>query len=243
MISNLKEILKFGIRGARFSQVRKNVLSVNSIDEVKKAYGWKLSGELSREDINDFDFLEDLNQRRIRDAEVLSTAMRNINGKAALEIGTSTGMATALMAYNAPLSKIYTINIPPEEIISGEGGKNTTIALEKEKIGYVFRQKGFTNIEQIYANTLNWIPNIETVDVAFIDGCHDTDFVVNDTIKCLKVMKPGSYILWHDFNPDLVENYNWIGDVCLGVEKLYRMGVLKNRTLHLKDSWIGIYRV
>ncbi|MNL03278.1 hypothetical protein D3C87_1238090 [compost metagenome] len=56
-------------------------------------------------------------------------------------------------------------------------------------------------------------------------------------------MKPGSIILWHDFNPDLKDKFGWINDVCYGVEKLYKMGVLKNKVYHLKDSWIGIYQV
>jgi predicted O-methyltransferase YrrM len=169
--------------------------------------------------------------------------MRNANPKTALEIGTSTGLATVLMAVNAPNARIFTVNISPEEIASGEGGKLTTIALEREKIGIEYRDRGLTNVTQIYANTAKWEPDIDRIDVAFIDGSHDTDFVVNDTEKVLRHMGSGSFVLWHDFNLELVDKYAWIRSVCLGVEKLYERGLLSGRVFHVRDSWTGVYRV
>lgn len=79
--------------------------------------------------------------------------------------------------------------------------------------------------------------------MAFIDGSHDTEFVYNDTVKMLKEMKPGSFVLWHDFNLELAIKYHWIRSVCLGVEKLYREGHIKGRIFHLRNSWVGIYKV
>jgi predicted O-methyltransferase YrrM len=187
--------------------------------------------------------LEDVNERRIRDAESIGVVMANSNPHVALEIGTSTGHTTALMANNAPQATIHTMNIPPEEILSGEGGKYTTIALEREKIGIYFRERNMKNIVQILCNSAKWEPNIGNIDVAFIDGSHDTDFVYNDTVKILSSMKPGSFILWHDFNPELTKKYNWIHTVCAGVEKLYANGKLNGRIYHIRDSWVGIYRV
>lgn len=137
----------------------------------------------------------------------------------------------------------FTVNIPPEEIVSGEGGKLTTVALEREKIGIAYRERNLGNITQIYANTAKWEPAIGDIDIAYIDGCHDTEFVYNDTHKILKYMKPGGFILWHDFNLELVKKYHWINSVCLGVEKLYRDGLINGRILHIRDSWVGIYRV
>ena len=175
--------------------------------------------------------------------EGLATVMRNVNPKVALEIGTASGKATVLMSVNAPDPRIYTVNIPPEEIASGEGGKLTTVALEREKIGIAYRQRNLTNITQIFANTAKWEPDIGTIDVAFIDGSHDTEFVINDTLKILRYMHSGSFIIWHDFNLSLVNNYNWINSVCLGVENLFAKGVLNGRIFHIRDSWMGIYRV
>lgn len=143
---------------------------------------------------------------------------------------------------NALDVEVYVVNVPPEEMASGEGGELTTIALEREKIGLAYRENKLANITQIYANTAYWEPNIGSIDAVFIDGCHNREFVYNDIHKVLKYMKPGSFILWHDFNLELATKYDWIHSVCLGVEMLYRDGLLNGRIFNIRDSWVGIYR-
>ncbi len=220
-----------------------SVIELNNFEELKKVFRWEKDPVLDRPDIYDFDYVEDVNERRIRDAESLATVMRNTNPSVALEIGTANGMATVLMSANAPDSKIYTVNIPLEEILAGKGGKLTTVAMEREQIGLAFRDRNLVNITQIYADTATWEPNIGTIDVAYIDGCHDTEFIYNDTRKILKHMKPGGFILWHDFNPGLAKKFGWINSVCLGVEKLCRDGLIRGRIFLIRDSWVGIYKV
>ena len=220
-----------------------NVIELNNYSELNKIFSFKDGPILERADIYDFDYILDVNERRIRDAESLGTMIRNSRSKIILEIGTSNGMGTVLIAANAPEAQIFTINIPPEEILNGEGGKLTTIAIEKEEIGIEYKKRSLKNINQIYANTATWQPDIGEIDIAYIDGCHDTEFVYNDTKKILPFMKKGGFILWHDFNLDLVKKYTWINSVCLGVEKLYKEGLLNGRIYHIKDSWVGIYKV
>jgi predicted O-methyltransferase YrrM len=225
----------------QFPHLTSNVLEVRNLEFLKKAMGWIKSPILEDEHIHVFQYLEDLNDRRVRDAETLGAACCNGEPEILLEIGTSHGRTTALMARNAPTGMVYTVNIPPEEI--AEGGTNVTFAPSRDDIGKYYREKGFTNIRQIFANTKSWEPDFGPINVAFIDGCHDADFVYNDTRKILKKCRPGSLILWHDFAPELMGVYHWIGDVCRGVERLYVEGVISGRILHLQDSWIGIYRV
>jgi predicted O-methyltransferase YrrM len=222
--------------------LERSVIELNSTAELMKLFGWKDEPRLERPDMHEFESVTDVNERRVRDAEVLGAVMRNARPKVALEIGTSNGMATVQMAENAPEARIHTVNILPEEIAAGTGGELTTIAIERDKIGAAFRGRGL-NIEQIYANTATWEPNIGTIDVAFIDGCHDTEFVFNDTRKVLAHARSGSFILWHDFNPSLRRTYPWIQSVCLGVEKLYWRGLISGNVFHVRDSWIGVYRV
>ncbi len=243
MFKYIKNKLKKKLSEDEFQNLQHSVIELNNFHELKKVFGWKNDPILDRPDIYNFEYIEDVNERRIRDAESLATVMRNANPKVALEIGTSNGMGTLLISANSPNSKIYTINIPPEEIISGEGGELTTAALEREKIGIAFRERKLTNIEQIYTNTEKWEPNIGTIDVDFIDGCHDSEFVYNDTQKVLSQMKTGSFVLWHDFNLDLVKKHHWIHSVCSGVEKLYQDGLINGRIFHVRDSWVGVYRV
>ena len=232
---------KLGLRPFMF--LRESVIELNSVQELKKVFDWTLDPILDRPDLHDFDYIEDVNERRVRDAEALATVMRNARPAVAVEIGTSTGLGTVLMAANAPSARIYTINIPPEELEVGAGGKLTTVALSRDEIGKEYRRRGLSNIVQILANTATWKPDIGTIDVAFIDGAHDTRFVVNDTLKILRHMRAGGFILWHDFNLALVDQFDWIGSVCAGVEQLYRRGILRGRIFHLRDSWVGIHRI
>ncbi|MDD2366342.1 MAG: class I SAM-dependent methyltransferase [Desulfuromonadaceae bacterium] len=218
-----------------------NVLKVRNLDCLKKAMKWTESPNIEYEYLKEFEFLTDLNDRRIRDAEVLGAVCCNGNPKTLLEIGTSYGRATALMAQNASQGIVYTVNIPPEDI--SEGGKYVTFAPRIEEIGKYYRERKCTNVKQIFVNTKNWIPDLGLIDVAFIDGCHDADYVYNDTIKILANTRPGSVIMWHDFSPELVNVYDWISSVCEGVERLYADGFIKGKILHLVDSWIGLYIV
>jgi len=242
-LTTLKYKLSNRLFGGLFNKLDRNLIELNTYRDLQNIFNWSEAPILDRPDIYDFDYVEDVNDRRIRDAESLATVIRNINPKIALEIGTANGMATVLMAANAPEAEIFTVNIPPEDIHSGKGGVLTTVAMERDQIGIEFRRRNITNITQIYANTETWTPDIGAIDIVFIDGCHDTQFVYNDTRKILSHMKPGGFILWHDFNLDLAKKYDWINSVCLGVECLYRDKLLNGRIFHIRDSWVGIYQM
>jgi predicted O-methyltransferase YrrM len=208
---------------------------------MKQAMGWQHNPQLGFDYIYEYKHLTDLNARRIRDAEVIGTACRNEQAKIILEIGTGTGKTTALIASNAPDAIVYTVNILSDEI--SEGGNLVTFAPSQEEIGSYYKEKGITNIKQIFANTAHWEPDFGPVDLAFIDGCHDADFVYNDTRKILNVCRPGSLILWHDFAPPLTTVYTWLANVCQGVERLYSNKLISGPILYLQDSWVGLYRV
>jgi predicted O-methyltransferase YrrM len=197
-------------------QLEANVLEVRDLPRLKKAMGWSEDPILEGAHLHGFDYLVDLNDRRLRDAEALGVACRNGDSKLLMEIGTGLGYSTALMARNAPQARVLTVNIPPEEIATG--GKNTPFAPRREQIGSYYRELGLANVEQIYANTAVWEPPVDGIDVAFIDGCHDADFVYNDTVKILRHMRPGGVVLWHDFNPSLARVYDFriLGWGCTG---------------------------
>jgi predicted O-methyltransferase YrrM len=221
-----------------------NVIHLSSYKELHKLFKWTKEPILDETQVHLYDHVLDVNQRRLRDAESIMTVCANIGSenKTILEIGTASGITTASMAVNAPEAQVYTINIPPEEAAKGEGGRLITGAFSKDIIGSYYREKKIKNITQIYANTLSWKPDIGMIDVAFIDGCHDYEFVINDTLKLLPYIKPNGFILWHDFNPDLALKYDWIGEVCMAVDWLQSNGYLPGEIYHIKDSWVGIYQ-
>jgi hypothetical protein len=229
--------------GDEFANLRRALVELDDVEELRKVFGWKLEPVLDDPSIHEFESIEDINQRRVRDAECIGTIVRNTNPSVCLDIGTAKGHSAALMAVNAPQAQVFTVNIPPEDVHSGEGGVLTTAAFEREEIGSYYRARNFTNVEQILANTAQWEPNIGTIDVALVDGCHDMEFVYNDSRKVLANMKPGSFLLWHDFNLQLVERKTWIREVCLGVQKLLEAGLIFEPMFHVRNSWVGIYRV
>ncbi len=238
LMKNLKRSLK---PGASLRHVKANLLTARDIRTLKRAMGWVNDPVLDDDWIYRFENLTDLNDRRVRDVEVLGGACANGDPKILLEIGTAGGEGTAIMAKNAPNGTVYTVNILPEDI--AEGGKVVSYAPAKEEIGKYYRDRGLTNVVQIYANTLRWEPDFGPIDVAYIDGCHDASFVYGDTKKILAKCRPGSIILWHDFAPELIGAYPFIKDVMRGVEFLYQEKLLRGNILHLQDSFMGIYKV
>jgi hypothetical protein len=242
MLNRAKKRIKKALR-LEFRTLERMVIEVADIRELSKLFDWNCEAVLDDPRLHDFDYPEDLNMRRLHDAEVIGTVMANARPERALEIGTSEGRTTTLMAENSPGTEIHTINIPPEEIVRGEGGTLTTAAVEVDRIGAVYREHGCRNVHQILANSANWIPDLGPVGVAFIDGCHDAEFVYGDTVKALSIAEPGAFILWHDFNLRLANTYHWIHEVCMGIEELYCKRMLSGRIYHLRDSWVGLYRV
>jgi predicted O-methyltransferase YrrM len=217
------------------------VVEVRGLEQLLLAMGWQRRPVLRGEHLRAFRGIEDLHERRMRDAEVIGAACANEGRKILLEIGTGRGLTTALMAENAPHATVHTVNIPPDEIV--EGGRFTTFAPSLDEIGSYVRERQLSNVAQIFANTAQWEPDFGPLDVAFIDGCHDADFVYHDTRKVLAHCREGAVILWHDFHPGLVRVYPWIGSVAAGIDRLFRDGLLRGRVLHLQDSWVGLYRV
>lgn len=226
-------------------RVTRHTRTARSLADLKKALGWSADPLLTGDHLHGYDNELDLNDRRLRDAQVIGAACANGDPRTLLEIGTAHGQMTALMAQNAPGGIVHTVNIPPEEI--ADGGKRVTFAPSRDDIGRYYRQLGLGNVKQIFANTARWSPDFgpdnPPIDVAFIDGCHDADFVYNDTKKVLAKCRPGSIILWHDFCPPLAHAHDWIEHVCLGVDRLFRERLIRGRVLHLQDSWVGLYRV
>lgn len=241
MIFNSPSIVKFMNLMEPFRHLHANVHEVRSLEHLRTAMGWVNTPVVEGEYLYQYEYVEDLNGRRLLDAEIIGTACCNGDPKILLEIGTSFGRTTSLMSRNAPNGTVYTVNIPPEEI--QEGGNNVTFAPSRDEIGKHYREQGLRNIKQILANTKSWIPDFGPIDLAFIDGCHDAEFVYNDTRKVIERCRPGSLIMWHDFNPKLYKKFHWIEDVCCGIDRLYRDKILTGPLLYLQDSWVGLLRV
>lgn len=221
----------------------KNVYVLDSINELKKYYKFTNEYSIIENDLDTYQYIEDINSRKRLDASVLSLISANADkGSKFLDIGTYTGRSAARMAVNSPDSTIYTVNIAPNDASSG--GKLVTEILSKDEIGSFYRKHNLKNIKQVYANTRTWnIPEeISDLSLVYVDGCHDRKFVYSDTKKILDRVKIGGYILWHDFSSIYRKNHHWIHQSMLGVNDLYNESAIYGNILNVRNSWIGIWQ-
>lgn len=128
--------------------------------------------------------------------------------KAIFEFGTFNGVTTLQMALNSRDDcRIFTLNLPAS-------GAETAMALGKysrDKLLHpanagtatVFDQEPeAVKIEQLLGDsaTFDFSRFKRSVDLVFIDACHEYDYVKCDTENALKMIaKSGGVILWHDF--------------------------------------------
>ncbi len=125
------------------------------------------------------------------------------------EFGTCTGKTTYLLAVNAPAqAKIATITLAPEQrtnyIDDPRDDAASRAAALKESQFAAFYYTGTPEagkITQLFGDSkaFDETPYHRTCDLIFIDGSHAYSYVVSDTEKALKMIKPGGLILWHDY--------------------------------------------
>lgn len=137
------------------------------------------------------------------DYSILISLIRQLKPAIILELGTAHGNTVANICAESE-AQVITVNALPEQI----DGSIITYTLTKDEIGKVYRDNGYENrVTQIYENTKNlnileYIPP-KCVDLAFIDACHDAEFVVNDFLKILPALSEKAIVLFHDTNPSV----------------------------------------
>jgi predicted O-methyltransferase YrrM len=130
--------------------------------------------------------------------KIVKTARPNV----LLELGTGYGNTVANICREVGNVRVWTVNAPPEKIT----GNITTYVLNEQEIGHVYREHGFADrVTQILENTLSLdlarYFSEACVDLAIIDACHDTEYVLNDFSKVEPFVRPGGIVLFHDTAP------------------------------------------
>ena len=118
------------------------------------------------------------------------------------EIGTAHGNLTANLLRHCAGARIITVNAPRES----QSGVLVTYALTEDEIGRVYRRHGYTDrVVQLMVNSLHLDlrPHVDEggIDLAIVDGCHDTAFVLNDFDKVRPFVRSGGVVLLHDTHP------------------------------------------
>lgn len=168
------------------------------------------------------------------------TALMNISlwkkPEIILELGTAHGNTVANLCRLLPDAKIYTVNAPVEE----QSGNNVTYELTKTEIGRVYRKYGFDKqITQLFVNTLhlNLTDFFESpvLDLAIIDACHDTEYVINDFLKVRPFMRQSGIVLFHDTHPSMKGHLIGSYRACMMLrQKGYDIH-------HLAATWWGVW--
>jgi predicted O-methyltransferase YrrM len=121
-----------------------------------------------------------------------------------VELGTAYGNTVANLCRQCPDARVYTVNAPAEL----QTGKIVTFELSQDEIGRVYRAHGFSHrVTQIFENTLNLdlsrLFSEPVVDLAIVDACHDTEYVVNDFYRIVPYMGADGIVLFHDTHPSM----------------------------------------
>jgi predicted O-methyltransferase YrrM len=171
------------------------------------------------------------------DLEPLLKIIKHLQPKCVVELGTAHGNITANICRQSPHARVITVNALPEQI----SGDIITFTLLPELIGRVYRKYGYQGrVTQLYTNTKaldlsGHLPE-SSVDVAIIDACHDTPFVINDFYKVVPYIKPQGLVLLHDTHPSMEDHLAGSYRACM---YLRRRGF---DIRHLQNTWWALWQ-
>lgn len=214
------------------------IIRFQSLSEMNEFFGF-IPGWVGETDLCTYEDFTDANDRKLRDAEVLTTLAKNIDGNC-LEIGTSFGRGAYKLATNIIERNhvVFTLNSLPGKT----GGTATTHELTKNQIGSFLVERNIHNFYQYYCDSKIWVPptEVKQIALAFVDGCHDEEYVLADSRKVYALLERNGFIVWHDFNPELEHDprAGWITSCMRGVRRFCEEASI-TKVYHLKHSWIG----
>jgi hypothetical protein len=142
------------------------------------------------------------------EAWILSTLAKKSQNM--FELGTCTGKTAYLIAKNGNAdSRVYTLTLPPEEIKNYDktildDGIATHNAISESSFTKFFYSGTEVEhkINQIFCDSKNFDEKkyLNFFDLIFIDGSHAYSYIKSDTEKCMKMIKKGGTIIWHDYS-------------------------------------------
>lgn len=170
------------------------------------------------------------------DVYPLMNIVQTINPQVVVELGTAHGNTVANICKICPQTHVYTVNAPVEE----QSGELVTYQLNSDDIGRVYKKYGYTSqVTQILKNTLEldlsqYLVN-NSVNLAIIDACHDTNYVLNDFFKVLPYINSTGVVLFHDTHPSMDGH---LAGSYLACMKLKQKGF---NIYHIRNTWWGIW--
>lgn len=166
---------------------------------------------------------------------VLAAIVRLRQPKSIFEIGTADGNTTLQFAINAPPEcKITTLDIGSQSgrpLLRIDPGDKLFVG--RSKPGERFRNSLHAGkIHQLICDsaTFDPTPYRAAIDLIFVDGAHSYEYVQNDTLKALTMIRPGGLVIWHDY---LV--WNDVTDYLNSLSRTLRL-------VHIKGTSLVVHR-
>ena len=119
----------------------------------------------------------------------------------------------------------------------GKTNPDDTRLIQDAQAGIEFRGSRWEpKIRQLFGNSLNFdfTPYQSKMDLVFVDGAHHYETVASDTANGLKLLKPGGYLVWHDF-----ANFGDYHDVTRAVLDM----LPGDEVYQIEDSQLALYRM
>lgn len=161
----------------------------------------------------------------LEDTVFFSQFLARLRPLRVFEFGTNWGISTANIALNTPEdARIWTMDVC-QEMFSPDAlaaDRELQMILTREHTGWFYRQSAALHkkVEQVFADSRTF--DMATMrepeggfDLVLVDACHKYDFVLKDTENALKKLRPGGWILWHDYYPDVsswVDVFRYLSD-------------------------------
>lgn len=136
----------------------------------------------------------------------LSALIHKINAKRIFEFGTYKGVSTTQLALNLPQDgMVFSLDLPedhPAYSLAIPKVAEQQITAEKGKGVLIPRDLG-VKVTFLRADSAKFdtTPYRGSMDLIFVDGAHSYEYVKNDTVKGLEMLRPGGIIAWHDCTP------------------------------------------
>lgn len=160
------------------------------------------------------------------EALVLAYITQCIRPTKVFEIGTFDGFSTYHLAMNSSSrTAVFTLNL--DEHLSFDTYRNiySLLSLEyfsdsithdlgkQSGIGRIYRQcPSADKVTQLFGDSLTYdFSRFEnSIDLCFIDGGHSDQHIRMDSANALKMVRPGGFVVWHDYNVQHRDIYRFL---------------------------------
>jgi len=146
----------------------------------------------------------------VKDVEIWVLSVLAKKCRRIFEFGTCSGRTTYHLAKNSPLgAEIITLTLPPKghsQYLKSEGDDDRASqeALEESVYSNFFYEgtDEAGKVKQLLMDSKQFdeTPYLESCDLVFVDGSHAYSYVMSDTQKAMRMVKPGGLVIWHDYD-------------------------------------------